>query len=185
MIFYMRKIFAFLLATTAFCFAQSAPEAVSSTYNDSLKAEQLAKDIQIDYDGHYLNLIHQEDEYIDRNVTLSILSGSLIAFGSGMTALFLCGGIDFDGQESLGETLEMEALIFSATLTAIGVVGLSYNLYDLYNSEGHYNKRDSYKRAHEIYMRRRKEQKSSAKLIVAPTFSIAHSSAGMNLLLMF
>ena len=174
-----------ILAILAFFgMAQASGTGESLFFKDSVEAEQLALDTLVDYDAHYVNLVQQEEKDISHKQNLIVLSSILISFGTVMP-ITLYRGLDFDGQETLKETLAMEVCIFSISLAAIGVVGLSYNLYGLFNSEGNYSKRDSYKRAHEIYNQRRSERKGGAKIALAPTFGIVTPSAGMNLLVLF
>ena len=182
----MKRAIALLLAMAVIGFAHSTEmlDSLELSYADSLKAEQLALDTQIDYDGLYTNLIHQEEEHFKRNSRNCTISALLIGFGGGMAATLL-HEVDFDEQNTLKESLGMEMLIVSLGLTTIGVIGISYNLYDAFNSNGSYYKRDAYKRAYEIYKRRRSEQHASAKLTLTPSLNLANSSAGMNLSLQF
>lgn len=177
-----------LLATAAFCYAQvgAGAEVPPSIFiSDSLEAEKLALEPQVDFDEHYINLIEQEKKDISHKTNLAILGGMLIGGGGVLTAMYAKDGFDSDGQETLREALRMELFIASIGLTAIGVLGLSYNLYALFNKDGLHNQLESHKKAHEIYKRRRDEQHSSAKLALAPTFDIANSAAGMNMLILF
>lgn len=177
-----------LLATAAFCYAQAGAGAEvppSIFISDSLEAEKLALEPQVDFDEHYINLIEQEKKDISHKTNLAILGGMLIGGGGVLTAMYAKDGFDSDGQETLREALRMELFIASIGLTAIGVLGLSYNLYALFNKDGLYNQLESHKKAHEIYKRRRDEQHSSAKLALTPTFDIANSAAGMNMLILF
>ncbi|WP_290723845.1 hypothetical protein [Fibrobacter sp. UBA2449] len=177
-----------LLATAAFCYAQAGAsvEVPPSFFtSDSLEAERLALETRTDFNEHYRNLIEQEKKDINHKTNLAILGGMLIGGGGVLTAMYAKDGFDSDGQESLKEALRTELLIVSIGLTAIGVVGLSYNLYALFNKDGLYNQLESYKKAHEIYKRRRDEQHNGTKLALAPTFNIANSAAGMNMLILF
>ncbi len=176
---FFKRVIVFLFMLTVICLAQGVSE------NDSLKAEQMALDTLVDYNETYLNLIEQEKKTISHKTNLAILSGMLIGGGGVLTAMYAKDGFDSDGQESLKEALRMELFIASIGITAIGVLGLSYNLYALFNKDGHYNQLESYKKAHEIYKRRRDEQHSGANLALVPTFNIANSAAGLNLALTF
>ena len=185
---FFKRVIVFLFILTATSHAQGVSESDSIKslfYNDSLKAEQMALDTLVDYNETYLNLIEQEKKYISHKTNLAILGGILIGGGGAFTAIYAKDGFDSDDQETLKETLRMELFIASIGITAIGVLGLSYNLYALFNKDGHYNQLESYKKAHEIYKRRRDEQHSGAKLALAPTFNIANSAAGLNLTLTF
>ena len=174
----------FLLVTAFFGTAQASGTGESLFYKDSVEALQLAQDSLVDYDAHYTNLVLQEEKNISHKQDLIILSSILVTIGTVMP-ITLYSELDFDGQESFKEALAMDIFFFSISLAAIGVVGLSYNLYGLFNSEGNYNKRDSYKRAHDVYKQRREEQKNGAKIVLAPSFGIANPSAGMNLFVLF
>ena len=178
------KYIFFLLVTAFFGMAQASETDKSFFYKDSVEAIQLAQDSLVDYDAHYANLIQQEEKNISHKQNLSILSGILIAFGTVGSIMFY-SDLDPDGQESLKEALAMDVFIFSISIAAIGVVGLSYNFYGLFNSEGNYSKRDSYRRAHEIYRQSREERKNGAKIVLAPSFGIVTPSAGMNLFVLF
>ena len=184
----IKKAFFFLFAMTAIVFAQDAIESdsiKSLPYSDSLKAEQLALDTRLDYSETYVNLINQEEKNISRSTSLAILGGSLIGFGGLMTGIYIHDGVDSDGQESLGEAIKVELLICSIGLTIVGTVGLTYNLYALFNKDGYYNKRDAYKRGYDIYKRRREEQDSGPKIALIPTLDIEKSGAGLNVSLLF
>ena len=151
---------------------------------DSLEAERLALDFNLNFDEHYANLIRQEEKNIRHSTRLSILGGSLMGFGGLMTVIYLNSGVDTDGQESLMEALQVEALIFSIGLTAIGAFGMTYNLYNLYSKNGYYNRLDSYKKAYDVYKHRR-EERDGPKLALVPTVDIERSGAGLTAILLF
>ncbi len=185
---FFKRVIVLLFTLAITCLAQGITESDSIRslpYSDSLKAEQLALDTQVDYNEAYINLIEQEKKTISHKTNLAILSGMLIGGGGVATVMYAKDGFDSDGQESLKEALRTELFIASIGITAIGVLGLSYNLYALFNKDGHYNQLESYKKAHEIYKRRRDEQRNGTKLALAPTFNIANSAAGMNMLILF
>ena len=184
----IKKAFIFLFVLTAIVFAQGTAESDSIRslpYSDSLKAEQLALDTRLDYSEAYVNLINQEEKNISHSTNLAVLSSTLIGFGGLMTVMYINDGIDSDGQESLSEALKMEILIGSIGLTVVGAVGLTYNLYALFNKDGYYNKRDAYKRGYDIYRHRREEQGSGPKIALIPTLDIENSGAGLNMFLLF
>lgn len=184
----IKTIFLLLAAMATLSLAQdfsSSNPSPSAFYGDSAAAEKLALDTQIDYEGHYMNLIQQEEKAISQKTKLGLLGATLMGFGGLMTVIYLNDGVDADGQESLEETVKMEALIFSIGLTAIGAFGLTYNLYALYNKDGHYSRLDSYKRAHDIYKRRRGELSSGPQLALIPTLDIEGAGAGLNAILLF
>ena len=174
----------FLLATAFFGMAQASGTGESIFYKDSVEALRLAQDSLVDYDAHYANLVQQEEKNISHKQNLIVLSSILVTVGTVMP-ITLYNELDFDGQESFKEALAMDIFVFSISLAAIGVFGLSYNLYGLFNSEGNYNKRDSYRRAHEIYRQSHEERKNGAKIVLAPSFGIVNPSAGMNLFVLF
>ena len=191
----VKKAIALLFAMTVAVMAQNDTETEAGidtetdspewTFEkDSIEAERLAKDFRLDFDEHYANLIRQEEKNISHSTKLSILGGTLMGFGGLMTVIYLNDGIDSDGQETLKESLKVESLIFSIGLTAIGAFGLTYNLYDLYNKNGYYQKRDAYKRAYDVYKRRREAQ-GGPKLVLVPTVDIEGSGAGLNAILLF
>lgn len=173
-----------LMMAALFGMAHASGTDKSFFYKDSVEAIRLAQDSLVDYDAHYANLIQQEEKNISHKQNLCILSGIMIAFGT-VGPITLYRDLDFDGQETLKEALAMDVFIFSISLAAIGVVGLSYNLYGLFKSEGDYGRLDSYKRAREIYRHRREEQRNGMKIVLAPSFGIVNPSAGMNLLVLF
>ncbi|WP_405342327.1 hypothetical protein [Fibrobacter sp.] len=176
----IKNIFVFLFALTTISLAQGISE------RDSLDAEKRAQDIQIDYEEHYKNLIKQEQEEIDTKITKGGISGIALGAGIGFSVLiFKDNGSSSKDRESIKEVFKTEAVIIGIGLIAVGTIGLSYNLYALYNKDGLYNRLDSYKRAHDIYKRRRQEINEGAKLVLTPTFNVTNNSAGMNLSLLF
>ncbi|MBR2272375.1 MAG: hypothetical protein IJ912_08665 [Fibrobacter sp.] len=176
----IKNIFVFLFALASISLAQGI------AFSDSLDAEKKAQDIQIDYEEHYKNLIKQEQEEIDTKITKGGISGIALGAGIGFSVLiFKDNGSSSKDRESIKEVFKTEAVIIGIGLIAVGTIGLSYNLYALYNKDGHYNRLDSYKRAHDIYKRRRQEINEDAKLVLTPTFNVTNNSAGMNLSLLF
>lgn len=176
----IKNIFVFLFALASISLAQGI------AFSDSLDAEKKAQDIQIDYEKHYKNLIKQEQEEIDTKITKGGISGIALGAGIGFSVLiFKDNGSSSKDRESIKEVFKTEAVIIGIGLIAVGTIGLSYNLYALYNKDGHYNRLDSYKRAHDIYKRRRQEINEGAKLVLTPTFNVTNNSAGMNLSLLF
>jgi len=176
----IKNIFVFLFALASISLAQGI------AFSDSLDAEKKAQDIQIDYEEHYKNLIKQEQEEIDTKITKGGISGIALGAGIGFSVLiFKDNGSSSKDRESIKEVFKTEAVIIGIGLIAVGTIGLSYNLYALYNKDGHYNRLDSYKRAHDIYKRRRQEINEGAKLVLTPTFNVTNNSAGMNLSLLF
>ena len=176
----IKNIFVFLFASASISLAQGI------AFSDSLDAEKEAQDIQIDYEEHYKNLIKQEQEEIDTKITKGGISGIALGAGIGFSVLiFKDNGSSSKDRESIKEVFKTEAVIIGIGLIAVGTIGLSYNLYALYNKDGHYNRLDSYKRAHDIYKRRRQEINEDAKLVLTPTFNVTNNSAGMNLSLLF
>ena len=176
----IKNIFVFLFASASISLAQGI------AFSDSLDAEKKAQDIQIDYEEHYKNLIKQEQEEIDTKITKGGISGIALGAGIGFSVLiFKDNGSSSKDRESIKEVFKTEAVIIGIGLIAVGTIGLSYNLYALYNKDGHYNRLNSYKRAYDIYNRRRQELNESAKLVLTPTFNALNSSAGMNLSLLF
>lgn len=177
----------FLISAATICLAQAGGAADSQKWSfesDSLEAERLALETRLDFDEHYANLILQEQKSIEHHTKLGILSGSLLGFGGMMTVLYFNEVWDTDGQETLKEALGMEILLFSIGLTAVGAIGLTYNLYALFNKDGPYNRRDSYERAYDVYKRRRDAQ-GGPKLALVPTLDIEGSGAGLNAILLF
>ena len=176
----IKNIFVFLFALASISLAQGI------AFSDSLDAEKKAQDIQIDYEEHYKNLIKQEQEEIDTKITKGGISGIALGAGIGFSILvFKDHGSSSEEQESIKEAFTADAIIIGIGLIVVGTIGLSYNLYALYNKDGHYNRLDSYKRAHDIYKRRRQEINEDAKLVLTPTFNVTNNSAGMNLSLLF
>lgn len=176
----IKNIFVFLIALAAISLAQGIAE------SDSLDAEKMAQNIQIDYEDHYKNLIQQEEKEIDTKITKGGISGIALGAGIGFSVLiFKDNGSSSKDRESIKEAFKTEAIIIGVGLIVVGTIGLSYNLYALYNKDGHYNRLNSYKRAYDIYSRRRQEQNEEAKLVLTPTFNALNSSAGMNLSLLF
>ena len=176
----IKNIFVFLFALASISLAQGI------AFSNSLDAEKKAQDIQIDYEEHYKNLIKQEQEEIDTKITKGGISGIALGAGIGFSVLiFKDNGSSSKDRESIKEVFKTEAVIIGIGLIAVGTIGLSYNLYALYNKDGHYNRLDSYKRAHDIYKRRRQEINEGAKLVLTPTFNVTNNSAGMNLSLLF
>ena len=176
----IKNIFVFLFALASISLAQGI------AFSDSLDAEKRAQDIQIDYEEHYKNLIKQEQEEIDTKITKGGISGIALGAGIGFSVLiFKDNGSSSKDRESIKEVFKTEAVIIGIGLIVVGTIGLSYNLYALYNKDGHYNRLDSYKRAHDIYKRRRQEINEGAKLVLTPTFNVTNNSAGMNLSLLF
>lgn len=176
----IKNIFVFLFALATISLAHGIAE------SDSLDAEKKAQDIQINYDEHYKNLIEQEQKEIDTKITKGGISGIALGAGIGFSILvFKDHGSSSEEQESIKEAFTADAIIIGIGLIVVGTIGLSYNLYALYNKDGHYNRLDSHKRAYDIYKRRRQEQNEEAKFVLTPTFNALNSSAGMNLSLLF
>ena len=176
----IKNIFVFLFALASISLAQGI------AFSDSLDAEKKAQDIQIDYEEHYKNLIKQEQKEIDTKISKGGISGIALWAGIGFSILvFKDHGSSSKEQESIKEAFTADAIIIGIGLIVVGTIGLSYNLYALYNKDGHYNRLDSHKRAYDIYKRRRQEINEGAKLVLTPTFNALNSSAGMNLSLLF
>lgn len=176
----IKNIFVFLFALAAISLAQGIAE------SDSLDAEKMAQDIQIDYEEHYKNLIEQEEKEIDTKITKGGISGIALGAGIGFSVLvFKNHGSSSEEQESIKEAFTADAILIGIGLIVVGTIGLSYNLYALFSEEGHYNHLKSYKRAYDIYKRRRQELNEEAKLVLTPTFNMTNKSTGVNLSLLF
>jgi len=164
---------------------------------DTLTAEELsglpAVDLSFDSTQAYMQLIVDEHEKtkVGSNILGSVVLGTMDAFW--LVLLFAGIEAEEDQPENGGEAV---AKAFSVPILYIlGITGLVvttpflvYNVYRVATRGRHVRQRDEYYRSYNAYVKRRAEARwnqSLVKVYVAPSFDVASSAAGVNVLVQF